>query len=211
LWQDDAAQCGSAEKRHLEEAIVRNPVRKIMGVAVLGVLAALFAVPMSAGAQEGEGPAPTPPSCVILSVTPNPVTAFPSEVTVTGTVGADVHLTLFAQTPPLTGPLNVIGEKDVTAGAFSISGTVTAESDISVGSTFGKEGAYTGGCATPGGETVVRVKTAEATKPGTVTPAAAQLAFTGSSDTPSYVLIGIAAIVVGAVLVVAARRRSHLS
>jgi LPXTG-motif cell wall-anchored protein len=195
-------------RRHLEEAIVRNPVRKIMGVAVLGVLAALFVVPMTgAGAQEG--PAPTPPSCVILSVTPNPVTAFPTEVTVTGTVGADVHLTLFAQTPPVTGALTAIAEKDVTAGAFSISGTVTAESDISVGTTFGNEGAYTGGCATPGGETVVRVKAAEATKP--VSPAAAQLAFTGSSDTPSYVLIGIAAIVVGAVLVVAARRRSHLS
>jgi LPXTG-motif cell wall-anchored protein len=199
-------------RRHLEEAIVRNPVRKIMGVAVLGVLAALFVVPMtSAGAQEGEGPAPTPPSCVILSVTPNPVTAFPSEVTVTGTVGADVHLTLFAQTPPVTGALTAIAQKDVTAGAFSISGTVTAESDISLGTTFGNENAYTGGCATPGGESVVLVKTAEATKPGTVTPAAAQLAFTGSSDTPSYVLIGIAAIVVGAVLVVAARRRSHLS
>ncbi len=40
---------------------------------------------------------------------------------------------------------------------------------------------------------------------------AAALAFTGSSDTPSYVLIGIAAIVVGAVLVVAARRRSQVS
>ncbi len=59
---------------------------------------------------------------------------------------------------------------------------------------------------------MIRVK-APAAKPVTpaAQPAAAALAFTGSSDTPSYVLIGIAAIVVGAVLVVAARRRSHLS
>ena len=47
------------------------------------------------------------------------------------------------------------------------------------------------------------VKAAEATK--------SSLAFTGSSNTPSYVLIGIAALVLGAVLVVAARRRSQVS
>jgi len=118
---------------------VRNPVRKFMGVALMAVLGAI-ALPIAvAGAQEvpGEGPAPTPPSCVINSVTRNPVTAFPSQVTVTGTVGADVHLTLFAQTPPITGALTPIAEQDVVAGPFSISGLVTAESDISVGTTFG--------------------------------------------------------------------------
>jgi LPXTG-motif cell wall-anchored protein len=34
-----------------------------------------------------------------------------------------------------------------------------------------------------------------------------QVALTGSSNTPSYVLIGLAAVVLGLVLVVAARRR----
>jgi len=190
---------------------VRNSVRKFMGVALVAVIGALFALPMTAaGAQTvpGEGPAPDEPVCVILSVTPNPVPSFPQEVTVTGTIGADVHLTLFAQSPPGTGPLAVIGEEDVLAGAFSISGTVTAASDISLGTTFGNEGAYTGGCATPGGEVVVRVDVAGTTASK---PPAAALAFTGSSDTPSYVLIGIAALVLGAVLVVAARRRSQVS
>src|SRR5215207_39817 len=144
------------KNRHVEEAIVRKSVRKFMGVALMAVLGAI-ALPIAvAGAQEvpGEGPAPTPPSCVILSVTPNPVTAFPAEVTVTGTIGADdVHLTLFRQTPPGTGALTAIAEQDVDAGAFSISGQLPAESDISIGTTFGNEGAYTGGCATPGGET----------------------------------------------------------
>jgi LPXTG-motif cell wall-anchored protein len=190
---------------------VRNTVRKFVGVALIGVLGA-FALQASAGAQE-EPPVTAPPSCVILSVTPATVPAGGGTVTATGTVGAAVHLTLFAQTPPGTGATVAIAEQDVAAGAFSISGNVTGASDISLGTSTIGDNAYIGGCATPGGETVVRVNVAgsEVTRPGATPAAAAALAFTGSSDTPSYVLIGLAAIVVGAVLVVAARRRSHLS
>ncbi len=188
-----------------EEAIVRNPVRKLGGGALMGVLGALFALPMvAAGAQTipGEGAPPTP-DCVILSLAPNPVAAFPATITVTGTVSSDVHLTLYATTPPATGTKVAIADKDVAAGNFSISGELTGESDVSLGITFGNKNAYTGVCATVSGQTVIRVTAAGASK--------APLAFTGSSETPSYVLIGIAAVVVGAVLVVAARRRSHLS
>jgi LPXTG-motif cell wall-anchored protein len=190
--------------------IVRKTVRKTVGVALIGVLGA-FALQASAGAQEVP-PDTTPPSCVILSVTPATVPAGGGLVTATGTVGADVHLTLYAQTPPADpgpgGPVVAIADQDVAAGSFSISGNVSGASDITLGTSFGDENAYTGGCATPAGEVVVRVNVAgnEVTR-----PAAAALAFTGSSDTPSYVLIGIAAIVLGAVLVVAARRRSNLS
>jgi len=49
------------------------------------------------------------------------------------------------------------------------------------------------------------VKAADVVKP------AAALAFTGSNNTPSYVLVGIAALVLGAVLVIAARRRSQVT
>jgi len=175
-----------------------------VGVALIGVLGA-FALQASAGAQT------VPPvSCVILSVTPATVPAGGGTVTATGTVGADVHLTLFAQSPPGTGATVAIKEQDVTAGAFSISGTVGGAADISLGTSTIGDNAYIGGCATPGGETVVRVNVEGANVTRPAQPAAA-LAFTGSSDTPSYVLIGLAAIVVGAVLVVAARRRSHLS
>ena len=188
---------------------MRIPVRKLVGVALMGAVGALFALPMvAAGAQTVPGEqAPATPDCVILSVAPNPVAGFPATITVTGTVSSDVHLTLYATTPvpPAVGTKTAIADQDVTAGNFSISGQVTAESDVSLGITFGNENAYTGACATPGGETVVRVKSATASKN------AGALAFTGSSETPSYVLIGIAAIVVGAVLVVAARRRSQLS
>jgi LPXTG-motif cell wall-anchored protein len=190
---------------------VRNTVRKFVGVALIGVLGA-FALQASAGAQE-DPPAPTPPSCVILSVTPTTVPVGGGTVTATGTVGADVTLTLFAQSPPGTGPVVAIATQQVAAGAFSISGNVGGAADITLGTEFGNGGAYTGGCATPGGEVVVRVNVAgnEVVRPPAAAATAAALAFTGSSDTPSYVLIGIAAIVVGAVLVVAARRRSHLS
>jgi LPXTG-motif cell wall-anchored protein len=191
---------------------VRNPVRKLMGVAVVGVLGALFAMPMlTAGAQEGVAPQP-PGDCVILSVTPNPVPAFPADVTVTGTAPDGVVITLYRQTPPVTGALVPIASQTVTGNAFSLTGNLPAASDISLNFTFGNQNAYTAGCATPGGEVVVRVDVAaaEVTKPAPAAAAQA-LAFTGSNDTPSYVLVGIAALVLGAVLVVAARRRSQLS
>jgi LPXTG-motif cell wall-anchored protein len=180
-----------------------------MSVAVVGVLGALFAMPMlAAGAQEGVAPTP-PGDCVILSVTPNPVTAFPATVTVTGTVPSGVHITLYGQTPPVTGPVVALASQDVVDNTFSLSANLTAATDLSVNFTFGNQNAYTAGCATPGGLVVVRVdvKAAEVVKP----PAAQALAFTGSNNTPSYVLVGIAALVLGAVFVIAARRRSQLS
>ena len=66
--------------------------------------------------------------------------------------------------------------------------------------------AYTAACATVAGPARGRTSIVAGE-----TVAVGPLAFTGSSDTPSYVLIGIAAVVIGAVLVVAARRRSQVS
>jgi LPXTG-motif cell wall-anchored protein len=73
--------------------------------------------------------------------------------------------------------------------------------------TYGNENAYATGCTGPGGVTVVR---AEAISKGTTTPGKA-LAFTGSSNTPTFVVIGLAALVLGFVFVVAARRRSQVN
>jgi len=197
--------------------IVRNPVRKFMGMALMGVLGALVALPMlAAGAQTNgstgtDGVPPAPPGdCVILSVTPNPVPGFPTQVTVTGTAPNTDNTTVVLYADGVPAVVNGAGDvvsQLVTDGTFTLKYTVTAATDISINFTFGNQNAYTSGCATPGGEVVVRVdvKATEAAKP------AAALAFTGSSDTPSYVLIGIAAIVVGAVLVVAARRRSNVA
>ena len=221
MWQDGTAESGGAEYRQAdEEAIVRNPVRKFVGVALMAVLGALFALPMlAAGAQTNgstgsDGVPPDPPGdCVILSVTPNPITALGTQVTVTGTAPNTDNTTvvLFANGVPATANSGTdVVSQLVTDGTFTLKYTVLAAPvDLSVNFTFGNQNAYSAGCATPGGEVVVRVnlKAQEVSRPA---PAAA-LAFTGSSDTPSYVLIGIAAIVVGTVLVVAARRRKQVS
>jgi LPXTG-motif cell wall-anchored protein len=182
-----------------------------VGLTLIAVLGA-FALPMvSAGAQEfvpGEGAPPTP-ECIVTSFEPSaPVSQFPVTVTLKGTIDASATLTLLGQTPPGSPPV-VLDEQDVVAGSFSISGSVDGPSAITLGITFGPEDAYAAACATVGGVEVFNVEAATAVRP----PAAAAkaLAFTGSSDTPSYVLIGIAAIVVGAVLVVAARRRKQIS
>jgi LPXTG-motif cell wall-anchored protein len=72
---------------------------------------------------------------------------------------------------------------------------------------YGDQNAYTTGCTGPGGIQAIAI-----TRSAAGAAAAAQrLAFTGSSDTPTYVLIGIAAVVIGGVFVVAARRRSQVS
>jgi LPXTG-motif cell wall-anchored protein len=135
-------------------------------------------------------------------------------VTVTGHIDAPATLTMLATpnngaTPPSpTGPPVVLANESIGAGNFSVSGVVHQTSTITLGITYGPEDAYAAACATTAGIQTFNVEAATATRPPA--PAAA-LAFTGSSDTPSYVLIGIAAIVVGAVLVVAARRRKQVS
>jgi LPXTG-motif cell wall-anchored protein len=188
----------------------------MMGVAVLGALVALFALPMAgAGAQEfvpGEGPPPTP-ECNITSFEPSaPVASFPTTVTVRGTTDQDgAVITLFAVTPPSVDVVE-LNSIVVSPGPFEISGQVSGPSTITVGITYGPENAYAAACAAEGNVTEFNVEAQGAVRPPAEPAAAAkQLAFTGSSDTPSYVLIGIAAVVIGAVLVVAARRRSHLS
>jgi LPXTG-motif cell wall-anchored protein len=184
-------------------------------MAVLGVLGALVALPMvAADAQTvpGEGAPPTP-ECVVSSFSPtDPVAQFPVQVTVQGTIDADATLTLYGAVPADSAP-QVLATQVVSSGPFAISGELSGPGRVTVGITYGNEGAYAAACAAAGGVTGFEVKAETANRPGGTTGAAAggTLAFTGSSDTPSYVLIGIAAIVVGAVLVVAARRRSHLS
>lgn len=199
---------------------MRNPVRKFVGVALMSALGALFVMPMlAAGAQTvpGEGGAqPAPPGdCVILSIAPNPVTTVPTQVTVSGTAPNGVHMVLYANGAPATAQAaSDVVTQDVTNGTFALKYTVSQDVDLSANFTWGTNNgatnAYTTGCATPAGVVVTRVTVSPevVTRPAA---AAAALAFTGSSDTPSYVLIGIAAVVLGAVFVIAARRRSQVS
>ena len=187
-----------------EEAIVRNRGRKALGVALAGVLGALFAVPMlAAGAQTDEKPAAAA-DCVILSVTPNPASAG-QQVTVSGTAPNGADMVLYADgIPAVANSATDVVTQVVTDNTFALRYTVDGPTELSAN--FTVEGsAYVASCADPSGQVVVKVAAAAAS---TNKPAGA-LAFTGSSDTPSYVLVGIAALALGAVLVVAARRRSH--
>jgi LPXTG-motif cell wall-anchored protein len=205
-----ASRSGVPGQRQAEEAIVRKSVRNMVGVILAGLLgaSALLVLGGSAGAQT----APAPPGdCVNLTVAPNPVPSFPKQVNIVGQAPQGVHIVLYANGVPATpnDPSDIVTD-DVAQNTFHLKYTVTAPTDLSINFTYGTDNAYTAACATPGGEVVVRVEAeaASVTKPA---PAAAALAFTGSSDTPSFVLIGIAAVVVGAVLVVAARRRRQVS
>jgi LPXTG-motif cell wall-anchored protein len=182
-----------------------------MSVVAMAVLGALALPMLAAGAQTTTTSPSTPPGdCVILSVTPNPIPATGALVSVTGTAPNGVTARLFvngvAAAPANPGDVTT---QLVTNNTFSLAYNLSAAADVSVGYTFGQGNAYTAGCSTPAGATVVRVNVA--VSPANVNRPAAALAFTGSSDTPSYVLIGIAAIVLGTVLVVAARRRKQVS
>ena len=185
--------------------IVRNTVRKLMGVAVIGAIGAFAASPMlpaSAGTME----APASPGPCTFTVDSS---AFPGSVTVNGTVpGADVHVNVFFQAAA-GGANNIVASTDLpTGGNFSLSFAPSGLGNVSVNYTYGNKNAYTTGCSGPGG---ITVEAAAVSRTNPTAATAAALAFTGSSNTPSYVLIGLAAIVLGIVLVVAARRRSHIN
>ncbi|MFI5054180.1 MAG: LPXTG cell wall anchor domain-containing protein, partial [Acidimicrobiia bacterium] len=183
--------------------LVRSTMHKLMAVAVIAVVGAsgvLVVSPMSAAG------AATGPQCAILTVAPASLPATGGTVTVTGTgpVGVGtVHMELFVNG-------SIVAAQDVASGApFSLSAVVVPPAgatsiSVSVNYTSSVGNAYVGGCADANGATVlsIRVEAAQASK-------AAALAYTGSSNTPSYVLIGVAALVLGFVLVVAARRRSR--
>ena len=183
--------------------IVRNTVRKLMGVAVIGLIGAFVATPMlAAGAQTipGEGAPPSPGDCT-FSVDSS---AFP-QIAVTGTTpAADVQLEVSFLADGTNTQKIVAAEHLPNGGDFSLSfNTGGAAGGVSVNYTYGNKNAYVTGCTGPGGVVVVRVENAS--------KAASKLAFTGSSNTMSYVLVGIAAVVLGMIFVIAARRRSQVN
>jgi LPXTG-motif cell wall-anchored protein len=182
-------------------------VRKFMGVTLMAVIGVLMTLPMlGAGAQTvGAG------DCVVT--VPPPTTVTPgTQVSISGTAPDGVQVVLFANglqaEPQAPGDVTLVVVSGVPTGPFELKYTPAATVTLSVNFITPGGNAYTAVCADNVGRTNFPVTVASNTA---AKPAAAALAFTGSSDTPSYVLIGIAAIVVGAVLVVAARRRSHLS
>jgi hypothetical protein len=177
-------------------------MKKVMGVAAAGIVAVL-ALASSAAAVEaipGEGGvAPVSPGACVFSVTPAASQTFPVVVTVAGTAPVGVTATVFLDGVAKGGP-TVVG----AGGTFSFPGISVPSSNtaITVNYTYGNKNAYTTVCANSLGDIVVRVKAESA---------AATLAFTGSnSNTQTYVLVGVAAIVLGLVMVVGVRRRASV-
>ncbi len=182
---------------------MRNRVRSIWGVALAGVLGALVAFPLlapGAGAQTASvctfTASGTAPGTIDVSVT---TPAGATEVRVTFTPDdASIAPQVFTRTPPAGGGVTSLqftadGPGVVTANFFDADGN-----------------AYGTGCSAPDGTEGISISRAPTAPTQAPAAQARALAFTGSNDTPSYVLIGVAAVVVGLVFVVAARRRRQV-
>jgi LPXTG-motif cell wall-anchored protein len=190
--------------------IVRKPVRKFLGAALFGLLVVFVTAPGLAGAQTvpGEGAPPVPGDCT-FSVTPNPITAIPSTVSVAGTAPGGVTVELFVDGAATPAQSQVLPATP-NPGQFSFALSVTHDpTSVEVSYLYGNKNAYVQGCTDIAGNIVTRIT--KATAPTEAPAVASKLAFTGSNDTTTYVLIGAAAVVVGLVLVVAARRRSRVN
>ena len=170
-------------------------MKRVLGIAAVGVIAVMSLA--SAASAQTEATAPPSPGPCTFNINPALTTAFPVNVTVSGTAPVGVKAIVF-----VAGAEK--GNQIVGAGgtfSFANINVPNAEAGVSVNYTYGDGNAYTTICAGPGGEVVLRVKA----------EAAAALAFTGSSsNTGTYVLIGVAAVVLGLVMVVGVKRRASV-
>jgi LPXTG-motif cell wall-anchored protein len=172
-------------------------MKKMLGVAAVGVIAVMSLASVAGAAQPDVPPQTAPPSpgACVFAVNPATSATFPVNVTVSGTAPTGVHIMIF-----VGGTKKAEG--DVVGGAFSFPNISVPDSATAVQAnyTYGNKNAYTTICADASNSVEIRVKAESAT-----------LAFTGSSsNTGTYVLVGVAAVVLGLVLVVGVRRRASV-
>jgi LPXTG-motif cell wall-anchored protein len=175
----------------------------LLGVALIGLLSAFVLAPSMAGAQTipGEGTVPPPPPGDCTYSSPTTVNAIGDTITITGSAPAGVTVQLFvngAQTPSQEVVLPDTPAFPTFSFDLQISGDPTS---FTLSYLYGNKNAYTATCSGIEGALVTRITVASQN--------AGRLAFTGSSETPAYVFVGLAALVLGAVFVVAARRRAR--
>ena len=132
---------------------MRNPVRKFLGTALIGLLGVFVAAPAIAGAQTVPGEAHRRfPATAPSSVTPNPVAALPANVTVAGTAPGGVTVELFVNgstTPSASQTLPATPDP----GSFSFPLTVTVNNtQVDVNYTYGNKNAYVQGCTDVAGD-----------------------------------------------------------
>ncbi len=184
---------------------MRKSVRRLLGVALIGLVGAFVLAPTLAGAQTpGEGPAPEPPGdCTYVA--PATVAALGDSITITGNAPAGVTVQLF-----VNGGVNpaqsVVLPNSPAFPAFSFNLQIATDpTSFALSYLYGNKNAYTATCSAGGveGAVVSRVTVANNNA------SRAALAFTGSSGTPTYVIVGAAAVILGLVFVVGARRRAR--
>jgi LPXTG-motif cell wall-anchored protein len=162
-------------------------------VVVLGVAGVLAS---SAGAQT---PPPTTVFFCSYSVDPTTLPDTGGTVTVSGVAPGSSVVRIFTD-----GTLAATTTSAPVTGAFSATIFITASVEVS--------GALDGYPSTPcigvGGETVERDGNANSTTLRVLGSTATRLPTTGANDTKPIVLVGVSALALGLVLVVAARRRA---
>jgi LPXTG-motif cell wall-anchored protein len=179
---------------------VQHSVRKLTRIVIFGAIAGFAALPLLATSASAQS---SGDAVCTFNVVPNPIAPpFPAAVHIEGTAPPNTQVTAFNGATPL-----VTTTTDGGGNFHSANFGVNPDTDVSA--TFAVAGgSYATGCADPEGLVVVRVKAATAAQ---AAQQAQALAFTGSNNTSTFVLIGIAALVVGMVLTVGARRRSGVS
>lgn len=182
----------------MRKSVQKASVRRFVRFALAGVVAAFAAVPFASAAHAQEAPVLSEGVCV-FNVLPNPVASFPAQVHIEGTAPPGATVTAYSGATPLVSAV-----ADGSGNFVSADFTLNEPTDVTANFVLEEDNGYATGCANPEGATVVRVQTAAAQQ-------AAALALTGSNNTPTFVMIGIAALVVGIVLTVGARRRSRIS
>ncbi len=174
---------------------MRKSISKLIGVAVLGLLAAVVAVPAGSAVAQTVG------RTCSFTVNPDTFKEFPASTTVSGTAPAGSHVRVYVQTNVAQTPV-VAAVVDVSSsGAFSTPIGLTGPTTITVNFSNADNNGYATGCAQTLGVSAVRIDPVHV---------AGALAFTGSSNTPSIALIGTAAVVVGLALVVGVRRKAQV-
>jgi LPXTG-motif cell wall-anchored protein len=190
------------------EAWVRSWARRSIGVVAVAAIALTVVCASAASALSpapGEGQPASPGICV-WAFTPAAADGGmePGSVSVSITSLPTIDESLTVQ---LFLDGNVVQSRVVTPPPglpVDFAPITVADGDsVSVNYILRSVSTYSTVCATVGGESVVRVRALGAQ--------ASRLAFTGSSHTSTMVLVAVAALVLGLVLVVGARRRRHVN
>jgi hypothetical protein len=143
-------------------------------------------------------------SVCTFNVVPNSVSSFPANVHITGTAPGGATVTAFAGATVLASTV-ADASGQFTSGDFSLTGPT----DITVNFTLEGGNGYATGCSTPEGALVVRVEAATAQRAAQAQQGA--LAFTGSDRAVTFALIGLAAVLIGVVFTIGARRRNRIN